>query len=188
MPSAIAGNRRRLAIGIVRLGTTTAACLGAAIARQNHGYFVALRHQCLRQRLDHVRKAAGLRERQPFRCNKKNSHSLFPARFLGRFSRPSLLRRIRIHDGVRRIHFTLLEAIAGVKPEAPGRNDGALFLLHFRRMARQRLGQHFLADAGWREQIARAIGVSPHSTLASTLRGHGAGSTILLDRNWRGAR
>ena len=32
-------------------------------------------------------------------------------------------------------------------------------------MARQRLGQHFLADAGWREQIARAIDVSPHSTL-----------------------
>jgi 16S rRNA (adenine1518-N6/adenine1519-N6)-dimethyltransferase len=32
-------------------------------------------------------------------------------------------------------------------------------------MARQRLGQHFLADADWREQISRAIGVSPHSTL-----------------------
>lgn len=32
-------------------------------------------------------------------------------------------------------------------------------------MARQRLGQHFLADEGWREQIARAIGVSPHSEL-----------------------
>jgi 16S rRNA (adenine1518-N6/adenine1519-N6)-dimethyltransferase len=32
-------------------------------------------------------------------------------------------------------------------------------------MARQRLGQHFLADLDWREQIARAIGVSPHSTL-----------------------
>jgi 16S rRNA (adenine1518-N6/adenine1519-N6)-dimethyltransferase len=32
-------------------------------------------------------------------------------------------------------------------------------------MARQRLGQHFLADGDWREQIARAIGVSPHSTL-----------------------
>jgi 16S rRNA (adenine1518-N6/adenine1519-N6)-dimethyltransferase len=30
-------------------------------------------------------------------------------------------------------------------------------------MARQRLGQHFLADANWREQIARAIRVSPHS-------------------------
>src|SRR5690348_13542294 len=30
-------------------------------------------------------------------------------------------------------------------------------------MARQRLGQHFLSDAGWREQIARAIGVSPRS-------------------------
>jgi len=29
-------------------------------------------------------------------------------------------------------------------------------------MARQKLGQHFLADAGWREQIARAILVSPH--------------------------
>lgn len=30
-------------------------------------------------------------------------------------------------------------------------------------MARQRLGQHFLGDPGWRENIARAIGVSPHS-------------------------
>lgn len=30
-------------------------------------------------------------------------------------------------------------------------------------MARQRLGQHFLGDEGWREQIARAIRVSPHS-------------------------
>jgi len=34
-------------------------------------------------------------------------------------------------------------------------------------MARQRLGQHFLADAGWREQIARAIGVSPRPTAGS---------------------
>jgi 16S rRNA (adenine1518-N6/adenine1519-N6)-dimethyltransferase len=32
-------------------------------------------------------------------------------------------------------------------------------------MARQRLGQHFLSDAEWREQIARAIGISPHSPL-----------------------
>ena len=32
-------------------------------------------------------------------------------------------------------------------------------------MSRQRLGQHFLADAQWREQIARAIRVSPHSTI-----------------------
>lgn len=32
-------------------------------------------------------------------------------------------------------------------------------------MARQRLGQHFLTDEGWREQIARAIGVSPRSEL-----------------------
>jgi 16S rRNA (adenine1518-N6/adenine1519-N6)-dimethyltransferase len=30
-------------------------------------------------------------------------------------------------------------------------------------MARQRLGQHFLADAGWREEIARAIRVSEQS-------------------------
>jgi len=29
-------------------------------------------------------------------------------------------------------------------------------------MARQRLGQHFLADAGWREKIARAVRVSHH--------------------------
>jgi 16S rRNA (adenine1518-N6/adenine1519-N6)-dimethyltransferase len=31
------------------------------------------------------------------------------------------------------------------------------------RMARQHLGQHFLVDLDWREQIARAIRVSPHS-------------------------
>lgn len=32
-------------------------------------------------------------------------------------------------------------------------------------MPRQRLGQHFLADLDWCEQIARAIRVSPHSTV-----------------------
>jgi 16S rRNA (adenine1518-N6/adenine1519-N6)-dimethyltransferase len=32
-------------------------------------------------------------------------------------------------------------------------------------MPRRHLGQHFLADLGWREQIARAIRVSPHSTV-----------------------
>jgi 16S rRNA (adenine1518-N6/adenine1519-N6)-dimethyltransferase len=32
-------------------------------------------------------------------------------------------------------------------------------------MARQRLGQHFLADLHWREEIARVIRVSPHSTV-----------------------
>jgi 16S rRNA (adenine1518-N6/adenine1519-N6)-dimethyltransferase len=30
-------------------------------------------------------------------------------------------------------------------------------------MARQRLGQHFLSDEGWREEIASAIGISQHS-------------------------
>ncbi len=34
-------------------------------------------------------------------------------------------------------------------------------------MARQKLGQHFLADAGWREKIARAIGVSRHAELGA---------------------
>jgi 16S rRNA (adenine1518-N6/adenine1519-N6)-dimethyltransferase len=63
------------------------------------------------------------------------------------------------------IHFTLLDAFRRVKPEPLDWNRPALFLLHFWRMARQRLGQHFLADAGWREQIARAIGVSSHSPL-----------------------
>lgn len=41
-------------------------------------------------------------------------------------------------------------------------------------MARQRLGQHFLADEGWREQIARAIRVSTQSIAPSTA-GKGAG-------------
>jgi len=35
-------------------------------------------------------------------------------------------------------------------------------------MARQRLGQHFLADPGWREEIARAIRISPHSIAATS--------------------
>jgi 16S rRNA (adenine1518-N6/adenine1519-N6)-dimethyltransferase len=38
-------------------------------------------------------------------------------------------------------------------------------LLHCFPMARQRLGQHFLADFHWREEIARAIRVSPHSAV-----------------------
>jgi 16S rRNA (adenine1518-N6/adenine1519-N6)-dimethyltransferase len=47
-------------------------------------------------------------------------------------------------------------------------------------MARQRLGQHFLADASWREQIARAIGVSPHSNLQPSP----AGSARALDQSY----
>ena len=35
-------------------------------------------------------------------------------------------------------------------------------------MARQRLGQHFLTDPGWREEIARAIRVSPQSIAPSS--------------------
>jgi 16S rRNA (adenine1518-N6/adenine1519-N6)-dimethyltransferase len=34
-------------------------------------------------------------------------------------------------------------------------------------MTRQRLGQHFLGDPGWREKIARAIHVSPHGVQSS---------------------
>jgi 16S rRNA (adenine1518-N6/adenine1519-N6)-dimethyltransferase len=40
-------------------------------------------------------------------------------------------------------------------------------------MARQRLGQHFLADAGWSEEIAREIRVSPQS-ITQAPRGEGA--------------
>ena len=43
-------------------------------------------------------------------------------------------------------------------------------------MARQKLGQHFLSDAGWREKIARSIGVSVHS-----IEGAKSGSA---DRLW----
>jgi 16S rRNA (adenine1518-N6/adenine1519-N6)-dimethyltransferase len=35
-------------------------------------------------------------------------------------------------------------------------------------MARQRLGQHFLADAGWLGKIARAIHISPHGLPATS--------------------
>ena len=88
--------------------------LGAAVAWQHDSHFVAGRHQRLRQRLDHVRKTASLRERQPFRCYKKYSHSLVLARFLGRPSRPSFLGRHRAVD----THFTLLDLVPAVKTEA----------------------------------------------------------------------
>jgi 16S rRNA (adenine1518-N6/adenine1519-N6)-dimethyltransferase len=38
-------------------------------------------------------------------------------------------------------------------------------------MARQKLGQHFLSDAGWREKIARAIRVSSHGMESPTNSG-----------------
>jgi len=38
-------------------------------------------------------------------------------------------------------------------------------------VARQRLGQHFLADEGWREEIARAIRVSEQSIAPTPRRG-----------------
>jgi 16S rRNA (adenine1518-N6/adenine1519-N6)-dimethyltransferase len=43
---------------------------------------------------------------------------------------------------------------------APGKTPDRLTKHTF--MARQKLGQHFLSDAGWREKIARAIRVSAH--------------------------
>jgi 16S rRNA (adenine1518-N6/adenine1519-N6)-dimethyltransferase len=43
------------------------------------------------------------------------------------------------------------------------RSEGLLLKRSRRRVARQRLGQHFLADAGWREEIAQAIRVSTQS-------------------------
>src|SRR5437588_12702622 len=50
-----------------------------------------------------------------------------------------------------------------------GSNVGAAGeLLHCAAMARQRLGQHFLGDPAWREQIARAIRVSPHSLVPTS--------------------
>lgn len=50
-------------------------------------------------------------------------------------------------------------------PSLVERRDFFSVLVHWLCMARQRLGQHFLADLDWREQIARAIRVSPHSTV-----------------------
>ena len=179
MPSNTDGNRRRLRHRNRQTRHHHGACFGSAVARQNDGHFVALRDQRLRQRLDHVRKAAGLRERQPFRCYKKNSHALLSTRFLETLIVSLLVRRIPRKNGSKdpplqrtmsRRTFILRyrTAIPAVKTERARQEfANARFLLHFRRMARQRLGQHFLADADWREQIARAIGVSPHSTLRS---------------------
>jgi 16S rRNA (adenine1518-N6/adenine1519-N6)-dimethyltransferase len=58
--------------------------------------------------------------------------------------------------------------VKGMRNWAIQFSRNALWLLNSgAAMARQRLGQHFLADAGWREQIARAIGVSPHGMEAA---------------------
>ncbi|GAC1675723.1 MAG: 16S rRNA (adenine(1518)-N(6)/adenine(1519)-N(6)) -dimethyltransferase RsmA [Candidatus Acidiferrum sp.] len=40
------------------------------------------------------------------------------------------------------------------------------------RMARQKLGQHFLSDLDWQEQISRAIRVSRHSMVPSSAKDH----------------
>lgn len=47
------------------------------------------------------------------------------------------------------------------------RNLPSCYTLYTNSMARQRLGQHFLGDPGWREKIARAIRVSPHGMQTS---------------------
>lgn len=59
---------------------------------------------------------------------------------------------------------TNLRILFGTNEEADATQESPLRLLHCFPMPRQRLGQHFLADLDWREQIARAIRVSPHST------------------------
>ncbi len=56
------------------------------------------------------------------------------------------------------------QSIRSPEPQAnfPGSSRIAATLAVRNSMARQKLGQHFLGDAGWREKIARAIRVSPH--------------------------
>ena len=51
-------------------------------------------------------------------------------------------------------------------------------------MSRQRLGQHFLADAGWRARIASTLGVNPGDVWLEIGAGHGE-MTALLARNAR---
>lgn len=62
-------------------------------------------------------------------------------------------------------HFTLVDARYRLKIKRHKVLPATL-----RRMARQRLGQHFLADAGWRQKIARAIEVAGPSLAASTAK------------------
>lgn len=59
---------------------------------------------------------------------------------------------------VHAIYFTLSDSLRPVKGRSPDSE-----LLHCISMTRQHLGQHFLADLSWREQIAQAIRVSLHS-------------------------
>lgn len=48
-------------------------------------------------------------------------------------------------------------------------------------MARQKLGQHFLSDPGWREQIARAIHISPHSSETGSQPATGASEVCWIE-------
>src|SRR6202022_3234395 len=117
------------------------------------------------QRLDYIRQAACLGKRQPLRCYKKNSH-LFSvisssAWFFYAIGRP-WLRQATNGPGPRTQYAVL----------AVNRATTLRFLLRLAtlcaQMPRQRLGQHFLADPGWREEIARAIRVSPQSLAPSS--------------------
>ena len=59
-----------------------------------------------------------------------------------------------------------LQRISGAEiPTRSGRSDALRACYNLPPMTRQRLGQHFLESLDWREQIARAIRVSPHSTV-----------------------
>lgn len=70
-------------------------------------------------------------------------------------------------------HFTLLVFYANQRRKTwewmtPFVTATANYLATLSFVARQHLGQHFLADLEWREQIARAIRVSPHADAPST--------------------
>jgi 16S rRNA (adenine1518-N6/adenine1519-N6)-dimethyltransferase len=60
------------------------------------------------------------------------------------------------------IHLVISENQNASTPSSPFDCATAATLSANIQMARQKLGQHFLSDPGWREKIARAIRVSPH--------------------------
>jgi 16S rRNA (adenine1518-N6/adenine1519-N6)-dimethyltransferase len=76
---------------------------------------------------------------------------------------------------------TVLKGFAAVKGTPRGLCEGAPLLVHFRAVSPQKLGQHFLTDAAWRERIARAIRVDG-GVWVEIGAGHGEMTALLAQR------
>ncbi len=75
------------------------------------------------------------------------------------------------HSADRNVWFVLARSIEICSPD--------IALLHSAYMARQRLGQHFLGDIGWRKRILKTLPLAPGETWVEIGPGHGEMTQML---------